>query len=75
MFTCADHNATTRTLPRLSRRYVRVSPTLLKLKSKSTSSVLSQSAGYQFDTLFGNNKFVQFAFSNILLLMVNDTYL
>ena len=31
--------------------------------------------GYQFDTLFWNNKFAQFAFSYIWLLMINDTHL
>ena len=29
----------------------------------------------QFDTLFWNNKFAQFAFSYIWLLMINDTHL
>ena len=49
------------------------SPTFLKLRA--TSWLPSHTKGYQFDTLFWNNKFAQFAFSYIWLLMINDTHL
>ena len=35
---------------------------------------MSYMKGHQFDTLW-NNKFAQFAFSYIWLLMINDTHL
>jgi hypothetical protein len=49
------------------------SPIFLNLRA--TSWVLSHTKGTQSDTLFCTNKFAQFAFSYILLLMMNDTHL
>ena len=45
------------------------------LKLRATSWALSHTKGYQFETFFSNNKFAQFAFSYIWLLMINDTHL
>ena len=49
------------------------SPTFLNLRA--TSWVLSHTKGTQFDTLFWNKKCAQFAFSYVLLLMINDIHL
>lgn len=49
------------------------SPTFLKLRA--TLWVLTHTKGYQFDRLFWNNKFAQFAFSYILLLVIDDSHL